>query len=110
MAGHSFPLRKRNGEKCTDNGGVNCARFASQQPITFDCGSGCLYLGIIRMIAPRTARRPAEGDDVSHSYVDPSGRLRREGGTDVLSVVHPLLLIRRRCVDLLKVATCLCRG
>jgi hypothetical protein len=47
---------------------------------------------------------------VSHSYVDPSGRLRREGGTDVLSVVHPLLLIRRRCVDLLKVATCLCRG
>ncbi|MFD1516896.1 hypothetical protein [Pseudonocardia yunnanensis] len=48
---------------------------------------------------------------MNHSCVDPSCCLRRAaGGTDVLSVVHPLLLVRRRCVDLLKVATCLCRG
>ncbi|WP_433293439.1 hypothetical protein ACQPZQ_07610 [Pseudonocardia sp. CA-142604] len=48
---------------------------------------------------------------MDHSRVDPSYRLRRaDGGTDVLSVVRPLLLVRRRCVDLLKVATCLCRG
>jgi hypothetical protein len=107
-----FPRQKRSAQKCTDNGSMNCARFASQRSNTFDLRE--------RMSIPsahsgeRHSGRPAtgeEGEDVDHSCVDPSYRLPRTGGgADVPHVVRPLLLVRRRCVDLLKVATCLCRG